>query len=225
MWKIGHRGAAGHAPENTLASFRKALALGVDGVELDVHVCGSGDAVVIHDATLDRTTNAKGPIARLSRQELNAVDAGQGERVPTLEDVLEHLAGRVTAYIELKEDAALRPVADLVARFAEKEGWGYEKLVVFSFDHPQLMRLRKTNGRILTGASLVGIPVDYAACAKRAGAWSINPCIDHLDAAFVEDAHARGLKVLTWTANQPAQIAKARAFGADGIISDYPDRL
>jgi glycerophosphoryl diester phosphodiesterase len=225
MLRVGHRGAAGHAPENTLASFRKALEIGVDGVECDIHVCKSGEAVVIHDATLERTTSGKGKVSDFTLKELKTLDAGKGEQIPTLEELLKFIDKRVTLYIELKEDEAVDPVAKIIAHHAENEGWGYEKLPVLSFDHRQLVRIRQINTRILTGATLVGIPLDYAACAARAGAWSVNPCIEYVDGDFVADARSRGLKTLVWTVNKPEQIAKARALGADALVSDFPDRL
>ena len=100
--KVGHRGAAGHEPENTLRSFRKALDLGADMVELDVHLCGTGELVVIHDETVDRTTDGSGSVRDMPFHELRGLDAGKGERIPTLREVLDLLEGRAGVNIELK---------------------------------------------------------------------------------------------------------------------------
>jgi len=108
--RIGHRGAAGHAPENTLASFRKAIELGLDMTELDVHVCASGELVVIHDENVDRTTNSKGWVSKLSLTELKRLDAGAGETVPTLAEVLDLLKDRIMLNIELKGLGTAEPV-------------------------------------------------------------------------------------------------------------------
>jgi glycerophosphoryl diester phosphodiesterase len=102
VYVIGHRGAAGHAPENTLRSFHKAVELGADMVELDVHLCATGEPVVIHDDTVDRTTDRSGRVRDLSLDELKALDAGDGERVPTLVEVIDEMSGRAALNVELK---------------------------------------------------------------------------------------------------------------------------
>ena len=225
MWKIGHRGACGHAPENTLLSMHKALEFGVDGFEFDVQVSKGGEPVVIHDETLERTTNGKGNVGDYSLQELRAFDAGKGEKIPSLHDVFDFVDKRCRLFIELKAESSTFPVVELINEYVEKYGWGYEQLFVCSFDHGQIVDVRRKNSHIRTCALLAGIPVSLAAIAQEAGAWAINPCIHHINQALVEDAHSRGLKVMTWTANTPKDIAKAKALGVDGIISDYPDRL
>ena len=225
MLKIGHRGACGYAPENTLLSLRKALELGVDGIEFDVHVCKGGDVVVMHDDTLERTTSGRGKVADHTLAELKTLDAGQGQRVPTLEEFIRAAQGR-TLYIELKEPDSMQPVADIVTRFVEKEGLRYEQLVVISFLFDTLSELKRRYPDILTGVGVEGaLADDFMAQARDAGMWAINPDIAELTQDFVDAAHAHDLKVLTWTANTPEDIARAKAYGVDGIISDYPDRV
>ncbi len=114
--RIGHRGAAGHAPENTLDSFRKAVELECDMTELDVHVCASGEVVVIHDETLDRTTDGKGQVSDHKLSELKQLDAGNGEEIPTLAEVLMLLKDKVMLNIELKGLGTAKPVYDLVIK-------------------------------------------------------------------------------------------------------------
>ncbi len=225
MWKIGHRGACGHAPENTLASMRKALELGVHGFEFDIQMSKDGEPVVIHDDTLERTTTGSGPVSDYTFKELQQCDAGGGERIPTLRNVLDLVDKRCRLFIELKADNATKPVAHILHHYVTHFGWSYEQLFVISFDHPQLVAIRVINPELRTGANIVGIPVSLAAIAEEAGAWSINPSVHHLNQALVDDAHRRKLKVITWTANDPLHIARARALGVDGIVSDYPDRL
>jgi glycerophosphoryl diester phosphodiesterase len=227
-WRIGHRGACGHAPENTLLSMRKALEFGVDGFEFDIQLSKDGEAVVIHDDTLDRTTSGKGRVCDYTLAQLQRMDAGQGraagETIPSLRDVLSLADKRCRLLIELKAENATAPVAALI-REAVAGGWSYEQLLVCAFDHPQLVEMRALNPAILTCALLAGIPVSLAQVAEDAGAWAINPCIQHISKALVEDARKRNLRVITWTANHPVHIARARALGVDGIISDFPDRL
>lgn len=222
---IGHRGACGYAPENTLASFRKALELGVDGVELDVHLCASGEPVVIHDESLERTTSGKGFVRERTLEELKTLDAGNGEAVSSLSEVLAMLDKRCRVFIEIKADEAAIPTALLVEQCVLKDGWAYDQLILIAFHHHLLQDMRRVNARFHTGALLVGIPVNYAQIALDAGANYILPSINQLNTPFVQDAHQRGLKVSTWTANSDAQISKAKALGVDAIMSDYPDKV
>lgn len=224
MLKIGHRGACGHEPENTLRSFRRAMELGVDGVELDVHICASGEPVVIHDETLERTTNGTGRVALKALAELKTFDAGKGERIPTLQEAINLIDRKIRIFIELKDDNAVAPVVKLIER-SVKKGWKYEQLMIIAFNHHLLLAAKKLNPDIQTGALLVGIPATYAQCAVDAKAQAINPAVGFVNKAFVDDAHRRGLKVFCWTVNTPVQIAKARQAGVDGIMGDYPDRF
>ena len=226
--RIGHRGAAGYFPENTILSFRKALELGADAVECDVHLCKSGEPVVIHDATLQRTTNGKGRVVDFTLKELKTLDAGNGERIPTLKELLEKIAPKATVYIEIKAPASVDEVAKIVRYFAETKTLGYARLPVLSFDRAALLRLKTLNPKILTGIGVEkksSTNAAFIARAKKNSMWAVVPCITHVTAPFVARAHAAGLRVLVWTVNRPAQIKKARALEVDGIMGDYPDRI
>lgn len=225
MWKIGHRGACGHAPENTLLSMRKALEFRVHGFEFDVQLSKDGEAVIIHDETLERTTNGKGNVADYTLQELQEFDAGEGEKIPSLRNVLDMVDKRCRLFVELKAEHSALVVADTLKHYVHHEGWSYEQFYVCSFDHFQIDAVRKVNPDIHTCALMVCVPLSLAAMATDADSQALNPCIHHISQALVDDAHRRNLKVFTWTANTPASIAKARALGVDGIISDFPDRL
>lgn len=225
MWKIGHRGACGHAPENTLLSIRKALDFGVDGFEFDIQLSKDGHPMVIHDDTLERTTNSKGMVADYTLEELQKFDAGQGEKIPSLQNVIDLVDKRCRLFIELKAEHSTVPVVEAITQSVLEQGWNYEHFYVCSFDHLQLLSIRTMNTRILTSALFAGIPVQLAQMAVDAGASSINPCIHHVNQRLVDDAHRRNLKVLTWTVNHPSHIEKARELGVDGIFSDFPDRL
>jgi glycerophosphoryl diester phosphodiesterase len=225
MWKIGHRGACGYAPENTLASMRKALELGVHGFEFDIQLSRDEEPVVIHDDTLERTTSGRGGVSDFTLAELQRLDAGSGEKIPSLRNVLDLVDKRCRLFIELKAEHATRPVADIITHYVGQFGWSWEQLFVCSFDHLQIAAIRQHQPKIRTCALIAGIPVSLAAVAEQAGAWAINPNAYHINQALVDDAHHRGLKVITWTANQPRDIARVKSLGVDGIISDYPDRL
>lgn len=225
MWVIGHRGAAGHVPENTLLSFRRALEMGVDAVELDVHLSASGEVVVIHDDTLDRTTNGTGPVRDKTLAELQALQAGGVGHIPSLAEVLDLIDKRCRVFIEVKADEAALPAAFLIEWYVHKCGWRYDQLILISFHHHLLTDVTRANPNIVTGALFVGIPVHYAQIAADAGASYAMPGIGQCNAPLVEDAKKRGLKTVVWTANTPAQIEKAKALGVDGICSDFPDRV
>lgn len=229
LWRIGHRGACGYAPENTLASIRKALEMGVHGFEFDIQMSRDGHPVVIHDDTLERTTNGLGLVLDHTLEQLQQLEAGDkqhpGERIPTLTQVLDLVDKRCRLFIELKSDLATEPVVRILRHYIKHMGWHYEQLFVCSFDHLQLTTVRTLEPSLRTCALIAGIPVSLAAIASEAHAWALNPCIHHINQGMVDDAHRRGLRVITWTADHPADIAKARSLGVDGIISNYPDRI
>jgi glycerophosphoryl diester phosphodiesterase len=228
-WRIGHRGACGHAPENTLASFKKALEIGVDGFEFDIQLSKDGVPVIIHDATLERTTNGTGLVSDHTLAQLQTLDAGGGERILSLRDLLEFMSAQPNKtcrlFVELKAEESVPPVVELLSEYVNKRGWIWDRFLLCSFNHHQMFHARKLNPNIQTAALLVAIPMTLAALAVEAGACAVNPALDHTNQAFVDDAHTRGLKVLVWTVNKPEAIARARALGVDGIISDFPERL
>lgn len=221
--RYGHRGACGHAPENTLESMRKALDLGVAGFEFDIQLSKDGQPVVIHDDSLERTTNGTGLVSDYTWQELQQFRNKNGETIPHLNDVFALADKRCELIIELKADAAPQ-VAQIIGEHIAK-GWRYDQIWVVSFNHLQLAAIRRIDPQIRTGALLVAIPVTLAQIAVDAGASSINPGVHHLNQELVDDAHARGLKVFTWTANDQHTIAKAKKLGVDGIFSDFPERI
>ena len=229
MLRIGHRGACGHAPENTLASMRRAMEIGVDGFEFDIQLSKDGIPVVIHDDTLERTTNGKGLVADFTLAELQKLDAGNsnfpGEIIPSLQDVISMVDKRTSLFVELKAEQATKPVAEIINNAVNNLGWSYEQFFICSFNHQQIVESRALVPEVRTCALLVGIPVSLAGIASEANAWSLSPAIHHVNQALVDDAHQRGLKVLAWTADKPEEIAKARTLKVDGIISNFPDRL
>ena len=219
--RIGHRGAAGHEPENTLLSLNKAVELGCDMTEIDVHVCGSGEVVVIHDDIVDRTTDTMGAVSELSLDELKALNAGKGERIPTLNEVLSCLKGRVSLNIELKGQGTPGPVHGII----ENSGWFPDELVFTSFDWNMLEEYRELDPEANLGP-LAHVNIFHAArFATKIDAYCVNPLHRLCSRSFVGKAHKRGLKVYPWTVNEPDDIEKMNSFGVDGIISDYPDRV
>ena len=223
MRKIGHRGACGHAPENTRASFAKALEFGVDGVEFDIQLSHDDEPMVIHDATLDRTTNGRGKVRDSSYAQLQLLDAGGGERIPHLNDVFAVIDKKCDLMIELKTDAV--EAVEKIIREQVASGWHYAQLWAFAFDHALLTKMHKLNSRVQICASFEQYPTDLARTKQDTGATAIGPCLDIVDAALMQDASALSLQIITWTVNSPAAIKRAKTLGIDGIISDFPERL
>lgn len=221
---IGHRGACGYEPENTLLSFSKALELGVDMIELDVYTLKDGHTVVIHDDKVDRTTDGKGYVLDKSFDEIRSLDAGKGERTPTLEEVLDLTDRKAKVNIELKGVGTAEPVSSMIGRYIEEKDWKEDDFLVSSFNHHELRNFKKLRPEIRIGALTVGIPLDYAKFGAELGAYSVNPCIEFVDRNFVDDAHEKGMKVFVWTVNDPDDMERMRDLGVDGIFTNFPDR-
>lgn len=222
--KIGHRGAMGYEPENTLASVQKAIDLGCDMVEIDVHLCKTGELVVIHDETLDRTTNGIGEVKNHSLTELKTLDAGNGEKIPTLNEVLDLINIRVKINIELKGIGTSLAVAKTIKSYI-KNGWDSNLFYVSSFNHIELMEFKKLMPQIKLGALIYHLPFDLAQIGVDLGVFSINVSNEFLSQELINDAHIKGLKIFVYTVNKQEDIAKIKLMGVDGIFSNYPDRL
>lgn len=225
MLCIGHRGACGHEPENTLRSVRRALELGVDGIEIDVQLV-DGELVVLHDARLERTTSGTGLAARHTFAELRALDAGCGERIPTLREVVETIGRRAFLNIELKGRGTAGPVARLVAEFVRERGWAWEDFLVSSFLRRELRRLRAEGDPCIPVGVLMRVATRFGfAAARRLGAAAVNPALGGLTRRWVERAHAEGRRVFVFTVNAPEDLARMREWGVDGVFCDFPERV
>jgi glycerophosphoryl diester phosphodiesterase len=220
---IGHRGAMGHAPENTLASIRKALELGVPCLEIDVYFV-DGQLVVFHDNRLERTTNGTGYLLDQNFSYLRSLDAGDGEKIPTLKEVFEAAHLQAGINIELKGPNTARQVVEFVFKMRDM-GWSDDLILLSSFDHRELARIRQLDPRIKVGAMIVGLPVNDSAFAESLGAYSVHLSLEFIDRRFVDDAHSRGLRVFVFTVNHPEDIIKMGELGVDGVFTNYPERV
>ena len=224
--KIAHRGASGYCPENTLAAFRRAVELGADMIELDVHLTGDWKVAVIHDATVDRTTGDSGRVSEMTLERIQKLDAGNGERIPSLDQVLKQVGSRCCVNVELKGQGAAAPVAEILDRFVRGTGVPWENFVVSSFDHAQLAALRKIEPRLrLAPLFEKELPEDFVRIAHGLSAWSVNLNSESVTPEIVERCHREGILVLVYTVNEAGEIAKMKRMGVDGIIGNYPDRL
>lgn len=224
MQIIAHRGASGLAPENTLKAIRLALELGAGAIELDVQQA-DGELWVFHDRRLERCTDGHGVLTRQSRAYLESLDAGQGERIPTLWQVMSLIAGHCELHIELKGDHTADAVAALTRRAESELGFTPAQWVVSSFHHPELARFALLRPEIRLGALTANLPLQLARFAERLGAWSLNCDVDFVNAELVADAHRRGLKVLVYTVDEVADRDTLAAMGVDGIFTNRPDRF
>ncbi|OYX80665.1 MAG: glycerophosphodiester phosphodiesterase, partial [Flavobacteriales bacterium 32-34-25] len=175
MLKIGHRGARGYEPENTLVSFQKAIDLQVDGIELDVHLSLDAELMVIHDDTIDRTTNGKGKVNQLTKAELQNFSIESQHKIPTLEEVFDLVNRRCFINIELKSfDAAEKTVA-LIEKYIHEKNWEYSDFLVSSFDWKMLEETHSLDSKIKIGV-LTEESIDKAlAFAKKINAFAIHP--------------------------------------------------
>jgi glycerophosphoryl diester phosphodiesterase len=213
----------GHAPENTLASIRAALDLGAPCIEIDVYQV-DGRLVVFHDDRLERTTNGKGYLVEQSFDYLRTLDAGDGQRIPTLEEACSEIGSRAGLNIELKGPETASPVAELIARLTAS-GWERERFLVSSFNCRELVEIKRIDRHIKRGLLLFGQPADGIRRAVDLEAFSVHPSLEAVNRAFVTAAHASGLQVYVYTVNQPQDIMRMHRIGADGVFTNFPDRV
>ncbi len=216
MMIMGHRGAAALEPENTLRSIERAIHVGVDAVEIDVHLTRDKKLIVIHDDTVDRTTNGSGTVSSFSLEEIRRLDAGKGERIPTLQEVIDLVRGQVRLVVELKEKGTEGPVAASI-----RENGLLDDVYVISFWHRLVRSAKALEDRLKTGVLLVGCPVDTSV-AKQAAADALVMRYSFVDGEFVDLAHRDGLKVFVWNIDEPHLIAPYVDMGVDGIGSNDP---
>ncbi|MGH7778713.1 MAG: glycerophosphodiester phosphodiesterase [Candidatus Binataceae bacterium] len=217
---IGHRGASKAFPENTLAAFRAACDAGADMCELDVQLSRDGAVVVIHDDTVDRTTNGRGAVAARTLAELKQLDAGGGERIPTLDEVFAATAGRCGLNVELKIAGLERQVAEIMRKW---KATGIS--MVSSFDWGALDAMRTLAPEIRAGVLAEKKPERMLEAAARMHAFAVNPRFNLAARELCAAAHERGFKVLVWTVDKPEAMRQLIEAGADGIMTNYPDRM
>ena len=216
---IGHRGAAGLAPENTLQSFRTALEYGVDAVEFDVRQTADGVLVALHDATLDRTTDATGAVGEWTYPALSSVDAGDGTSVPTIDEVLDLLAPTgVALQIELKEPGVEDALLDLLTEYDL-----LDRAVLTSFDPERLATVADapTERAYLT----TSIGPEALERARSLGVEYVCTGVRYATAPTIQRVHDEGLQVGFWGVNEPAAIRAVLATDADVLSTDRPDRV
>lgn len=231
MLAIAHRGASGHAPENTIAAFRRAVALGVSFIETDLHLTRDAHFVALHDDTVNRTTNGQGAIQNMTLAEARRLDAGSwfgsefiGERIPTLPEILEFARKHdVVFYLEMKPNSFWGGEHALIS--ALREASEIPRVVVISFDAALLANLHKLEPTLMTGLLFEKPNENPLEKAQQIGARQLAARGDLVTPNFLAEAHRLDFQVVCWTINNPAHMRALAAAGVDGIMSDYPDRL
>lgn len=225
MIKIGHRGAKGYEPENTLVSFEKAIAMEADGIELDVHLSIDGHLIVIHDETIDRTTNGKGVVNQLTLQELKSFTINEKHTIPTLDEVLDLVNQRCFVNIELKNQDTAEKVVQLIERYISEKNWRKEHFIVSSFDWNALQQVRFLNSEIRIGV-LTETDIDLAiSFARFMKAEALHPDFQLLTKDYTTKIQEKGILVFPWTVNEIDDIQKMKSLKVDGIITDFLDRI
>lgn len=234
---LGHRGSKGHAPENTLISFERAIEQGSTMLELDIHVTRDRQLAVIHDGSVDRTTDGSGLVHEMTLPELQQLDAGYwfgpdfvGQRIPSLEQVIELAKGRVYLNVEIKV-GGVNPVrvvypdiVDLLADTLSATDMA-DEVVVSSFHHPYLTELKQRLPSVRV-ALLHNKPVDdLFALAAREGWEAVHTHVGLVDTMFVQTAHDHGIRVRAWNPNDVETMKELIDLGVDGIGTDFPDVL
>ncbi len=223
--KIGHRGAKGHEPENSLISFQKAIDLKVDGIELDVHLSSDGEIIVIHDETIDRTTNGKGFVNNLSLPELKMSQIENEYKIPTLTEVFDLVNQQCLVNIEIKGKGMMKPVVELIESYVENKNWKHDQFLISSFDWITLVDIHLLNPEIPLGV-LTEYDLELAfAFAKFINAKSVHAHYHLLSEKMTMQMQEEGFQVFAWTVNEPEDIQKIKSFNVNGIISDFPDRI
>lgn len=219
MLKIGHRGARAYEPENTLASFRRAIELGVDAVELDVRKTRDNKLVVIHNADVNKTTDGNGPVNSFTLEEIQKFVTEKGEHIPTLENVLDVVGKRVKVLVELKDTDTEEKVVELIRRKKLMDD-----VILISFDENVLKKIRELDEKVTLGLIYVRHknPIQSALALN---AEYLLPLYRFTHSANIKKAHEAGLKVIVWTINTKEEAIEYKKKGVDGIATDRPDIL
>lgn len=224
---VSHAACAGHAPENTLAGLRLALHMGADAIEVDVHLSADGIPILMHDDSVDRTTDGRGTVASLTLSELRELDAGarspfeafRGEKVPTLAEALEVSRGRALLVIEIKPPDIEEAVLEVV-RHAEALDWA----MIWSFHPSVVAEVRRREPRVPAGLLTLNLSDAIAQQALELGAQATGVFHQNVSEERVRVAHRKALAVHAWTADQPPDMRRLAAAGVDGIVTNFPDR-
>jgi glycerophosphoryl diester phosphodiesterase len=221
----GHRGNPAEHPENTLASFASAIEIGVDVIECDVHLTSDGRLAVIHDHTLERTTDGAGPVGARSMAELKRLDAGGGERIPELVEVLDLARGKVGVAVEVKSLPVNYPGIEEKLVEALRRGQMSTDSAAISFDHRVVRRVRELDHDIVGGVLVAGRPLMLPELLRWAHADVYSPHWSFVDSETVAEVHGAGAVIGVWTVDDAEILDRSRGLGVDAIYTNRPREL
>ena len=224
---IGHRGAKGYVAENTYESISKAIVLGVDGIEIDVFKCASGELVLFHDKNLKELTGESGLIENLTIKELEQFLVLGKYKIPTLKDVLTRIEKPLFVNIELKGLNTAQATSKIIADISRSTSWRLEHFIVSSFNWDELELFRSIDkntsvGVLVSKSMSINEAIEFG---KKINAQAIHPHFKLLNDKAVKKIKNNGFKIYTWTVNNEDDINFMKKLEVDGIISDYPDRI
>ena len=224
---IGHRGAKGYVAENTYESISKAIQLGVDGIEIDVFKCASGELVLFHDKDLKELTGESGLIENLTIKELEQFLVQGKYKIPTLKDVLTRIEKPLFVNIELKGLNTAQATFKIIADISRSTSWSLEHFIVSSFNWDELELFRSIDkntsvGVLVSKSMSINEAIEFG---KKINAQAIHPNFKLLNDKAVKKIKNNGFKIYTWTVNNEDDINFMKKLKVDGIISDYPDRI
>lgn len=216
---ISHRGCA-YEPENTLRSFEKAMDIGIDMLEFDIHATKNNQLVIIHDPKLNRTTNGTGYVKDYNLNELRQFDAGKGEKIPLLNELYDLAYG----YAELNIEIKCNGIEELVVEFLTKRN-AIEDTLISSFNHQALAKIKQLCPNVRTGLLVYGVPLNITNLLNGTKTFSYHPDEEFILPKHINEAHDAGCKVYVYTVNDIAQAKTLCSYGVDGLITDYPDKI
>ena len=223
---IGHRGAKGHVAENTIASIKKAIELGADGIEIDVFRCLTGEIVLFHDKTLDNLSNGTGYIEEKSLSELKELNIlGSKHSIPTLEEVIKSIDKEVFLNIELKGPDTSKGSLEMVNKYVKSGKIKLSNILFSSFNWNELVKLRNLDSDVKIALITGEDPLEAISPALSLKAIAINPNYKKLNKDNVQKIFSSGLKIYTWTVNNKLDIIKVKSLKVNGIITDFPERI
>jgi len=215
---IGHRGAKGEKAENTLEGFRYSFNNKVDGVELDIHCTKDQHLVVIHDDTLDRTTDRQGKISQMSLEDISSANAGDGEKVPLLSEVFDFYNDKdQEIMVEIKSSNCEQLLLKIIADYKIED-----KIIIKSFNHRFLKTIRHLNKDVRIFPLLYGLPLDPVSLIKSIDGQGISISLSTVDQELVQQCHRSGYQVAVWNANTTEDFERLKSWSVDYICTDFP---
>ncbi|MFL2524272.1 MAG: glycerophosphodiester phosphodiesterase [Candidatus Neomarinimicrobiota bacterium] len=225
--RIGHRGSKGYVAENTLESINHAILLGVDGIEIDVFKCLSGELVLSHENNLKRLTGKSGQLEKLTLGELKKFLVVGKYKIPTLTDVLKTIETPLFVNIELKGLNTAQATSKIITNLSKSTSWRLENFIISSFNWNELEQFRSIDkntpvGVLLSNSMSINEAIEFG---KKINAQAIHPNFKLLNEKTVKKIKNNGFKIYTWTVNSKDDINCMKKFKVDGIISDFPDKI